>query len=63
MLIQLSARGTLGLRKRLREIVKVIPGMVTIGMGQFTFRFDEAQEYIYVDKKATTIIPFGKQTK
>jgi hypothetical protein len=57
------AGGTLGLRKRLRDIVKIIPGMVTIGMGQFTFRFDEAQEYIYVVKKATTIIPLGKKSK
>jgi hypothetical protein len=56
------ASGTLGLRKRLGKNVKVIPGMVTRGMGQFDFKFDDTKEYVYVDKQATTIIPFGSQT-
>jgi len=55
------ASGTLGLRRRLGKAVQVIPGRETIGLGQIVFKFDDAQEYIYVDKQASTIIPYGSQ--
>ncbi|MCW4041861.1 MAG: hypothetical protein NWE83_14060 [Candidatus Bathyarchaeota archaeon] len=55
------ASGTLGLRKKLGKTLKVIQGRETIGMGQIVFKSDDEQEYIYVDKQASTITPYGSQ--
>ena len=47
--------GTMGLRKRVSSNVRVVPGMVTAGIGQFGFKFDETKKHVYVDQDETTV--------
>ena len=55
------ASGTVGLRKQLGTTVQIISGRDTIGMGHIVYKFDDAQDYIYVDQQASTIIPYDYQ--
>jgi hypothetical protein len=49
--------GTLGLKRRLGDSMRVVPGMKTLGFSQFSFIFDESKELVYADRENSTIIP------
>ncbi len=49
--------GTLGLKRRLGDSMRIVPGMKTLGISQFSFIFDESKELVYADRENSTIIP------
>ena len=48
--------GVLGLRRRLGGTTRIVPGMKTIGFSQFSFKFDETKELVYVDRENSTVL-------
>lgn len=48
--------GVLGLKRRLGGSTRIVPGMKTIGMSQFSFKFDETKELVYVDRESSMVI-------
>jgi len=53
--------GTLGIKTRLGKTVKIIPGMRTVGVSLSYTVFDEAKEYVYMDKSRSKIIRMSKE--
>ena len=50
----------LGVKRRLGEGIKIIPGMRNIGSGQVLFKMDESKEFALIDKNKSTIIQGSK---
>lgn len=48
--------GILGLKRRLEGSTGIMPGMKTIGISQFSFKFDETKELVYADRESSTVI-------
>jgi len=48
--------GVLGLKRRLGGSTRIVPCMKTIGVSQFSFKFDETKELVYVDRESSTVI-------
>jgi len=48
--------GVLGLKRRLGGSTGIMPGMKTIGISQFSFKFDETKELVYADRESSTVI-------
>jgi hypothetical protein len=48
--------GVLGLKRRFGDSTGIVPCMKTIGMSQFSFKFDETKEFVYVDRESSTVI-------
>ena len=48
--------GMLGLKRRLGGSTRIVPCMKTSGFSQFSFKFDEAKELVYVDRESSTVI-------
>ena len=51
--------GAIGLRHRLGEEYRIVPGMKTLGISHFSFKFDETRTLVYADKENSTIIPYN----
>ena len=49
--------GMIGLKRRLGDSKRIVPGMKTLGIGHFSFKFDESKELVYADRESSTIIP------
>lgn len=48
--------GMIGLKRRLGGSTRIVPCMKTIGFSQFSFKFDETKELVYVDRESSTVI-------
>ncbi len=48
--------GVLGLKRRLGGSTRIVPGMKTSGFSQFSFKFDETKELVYVDRESSTVL-------
>ncbi len=48
--------GVLGLKRRLGGSTRIVPCMKTRGFSQFSFKFDEAKELVYVDRESSTVL-------
>ncbi len=48
--------GVLGLKRRLGGSTRIVPCMKTSGFSQFSFKFDEAKELVYVDRESSTVL-------
>ena len=48
--------GVLGLKRRLGGSIRIVPCMKTNGISQFSFKFDEAKELVYVDRESSTVL-------
>ena len=48
--------GVLGLKRRFRGSTGIVPCMKTIGISQFSFKFDETKELVYVDRESSTVL-------
>ena len=48
--------GVLGLKRRLGGSTRVVPCMKTSGFSQFSFKFDETKELVYVDRESSTVL-------
>ena len=48
--------GVLGLKRRLGGSTRIVPGMKTRGFSQFSLKFDETKEFVYVDRENSTVI-------
>jgi len=55
------AGGALGIKRRLAKAVKIMPGMKTAGESQYCIVLDEAKEFVYIDKKKSTVIRMFKE--
>jgi hypothetical protein len=49
--------GIIGIKQRLEEEVKIIPGMIFVGMSQMSLRLDEEKEHVWIDPDKSRIIP------
>ncbi len=48
--------GVLGLKRRLAGSTRIVPGMKTSGFSQFSFKFDDTKELVYVDRENSTVL-------
>ncbi len=53
--------GMLGMKKRLGKATKIVRGMKTVGFSEFYFTFDEAKEFVHVNKDRSTVIRAFKE--
>jgi hypothetical protein len=48
--------GVLGLKRRLGGSTRIVPCMKTRGFSQFSFKFDDNKELVYVDRESSTVL-------
>jgi hypothetical protein len=48
--------GALGLKRRLGDSTMIVPCMKTRGFSQFSFKFDDNKELVYVDRESSTVL-------
>ena len=48
--------GVLGLKRHLGGSTRIVPCMKTIGMSQFSLKFDDTKELVYADRESSTVL-------